>query len=154
VRRYPIERLHDPGSNRALCSAPLPPRRPGWRGRQQRGLGGPWPIVLRRRVPRGFDTALVIGVVVVVRGGREGGAVRMLAVFLAGVRRAKIEAGRYKVGWMRLSAGGRKREVAASVAGTRTGSQGPGSSSGVAGDGDGRGPDDRACRCPPPHKMP
>ena len=37
----------------------------------------------------------------------------------------KIEAGRYKVGWMRLSAGGRKRgEAAALVAGTRTGSQG------------------------------
>ena len=68
---------------------------------------------------------------------------------LAGVRRTKIEAGRYKVGWMRLSAGRRKRGVAASVAGTRTGSQGPGASSGVAGDGDGRGPDDRAADAPP-----
>jgi hypothetical protein len=28
-----------------------------------------------------------------------------------GVRRTKIEAGRYKAGWMRLSAGGRKRGV-------------------------------------------
>jgi hypothetical protein len=25
VRRCPIERLHDPGSDRVLCSAPLPP---------------------------------------------------------------------------------------------------------------------------------
>ena len=25
VRRYLTKRLHDPGSNRALCSAPLPP---------------------------------------------------------------------------------------------------------------------------------
>ena len=25
VRRYPTERLHDPGSDRALSSAPLPP---------------------------------------------------------------------------------------------------------------------------------
>ncbi len=25
MRRYPTERLHDPGSNRALCSAPSPP---------------------------------------------------------------------------------------------------------------------------------
>ena len=62
----------------------------------------------------------------------------------------KIEAGRYKVGWMRLSAGGRKRGAAASVASrTRTGSQGPGASSGVAGDSDCRGPDDRAADAPP-----
>jgi hypothetical protein len=53
------------------------------------------------------------------------------------------------VGWMRLSTGGRKRGVAASVAGTRTGFQGPGVSSGVAGDSDGRGPDDRATDAPP-----
>ena len=51
---------------------------------------------------------------------------RRLAGFLAGVRRTKIEAGRYKAGWMRLSAGGRKRVAAASVAGTRSGSQGRG----------------------------
>jgi len=51
---------------------------------------------------------------------REGGAVRRLAEFLAGVRRTKIKAGRYKAGWMRLSTGGRKRRVAASVVGTRT----------------------------------
>ena len=52
---------------------------------------------------------------------------------------------------MRLSAGGRKRWAAASVAGTRTGSQGWGASSGVVGDGDGdgRGPDDRAADAPP-----
>ena len=25
ARRYPTERLHDPGSDRAQCSAPLPP---------------------------------------------------------------------------------------------------------------------------------
>jgi hypothetical protein len=50
---------------------------------------------------------------------------------------------------MRLSAGGRKRGAAALVAGTRTGSQGWGASSGMAGDGDGRGPDDRAADAPP-----
>jgi hypothetical protein len=50
---------------------------------------------------------------------------------------------------MRLSAGGRKRGAAALVAGTRRGSQGWGASSGVAGDGDGRGPDDRAADSPP-----
>jgi hypothetical protein len=66
VRRYPTERLHDPGSDRALCSAPSPPR-PGRRGRRRRGLGGPRPDVLRRWVPRGFDAALVGG------GEREGG---------------------------------------------------------------------------------
>ncbi len=69
--------------------------------------------------------------------------------FLAGVRRKKIEAGRYKAGWMKLSVGGRKRGAAALVAGTRTGSQGWGASSGVVGDGDGRGPDDRAADAPP-----
>ena len=70
-------------------------------------------------------------------GEREGGAARRLAGFLAGVRRTKIEAGRYKAGWMRLSAGGRKRGA------------GEGVSSGVAGDGDGRGPDDRWADAPP-----
>ena len=65
------------------------------------------------------------------------------------MRRTKIEDGRYKAGWMRLSAGGRKRWAAALVAGTRTGSQGRGASLGVAGDGDGRGPDDLAADAPP-----
>jgi len=65
------------------------------------------------------------------------------------VRRTKIEAGRYKAGWMRLSAGGRKRGAAALVAGTRTRSQGWGASLGVAGDDDGRGPDNRAADAPP-----
>jgi hypothetical protein len=69
--------------------------------------------------------------------------------FLAGVRRTKIEAGRYKAGWMKLSAGRRKRGAAALVAGTRTGSQGWGASSGVVGDSDNRGPDDRAADAPP-----
>jgi hypothetical protein len=105
-------------------------------------------VVLRRLVPRGFDAALVVGVVVTV-GRREGWGARRLAGFLAGARRTKIEAGRYKAGWMRLSAGGRKKWAAALVAGTRTGSQGRGASSGVAGDGDGRGPDDLAADAPP-----
>ena len=74
---------------------------------------------------------------------------RRLAGFLAGVRRTKIEAGRSQAGWMRLSAGGRKRVAAAPVAGTCTGSQGKGMSSGVAGDGDGRGPEDRVADAPP-----
>ena len=49
---------------------------------------------------------------------------------------------------MRLSAGRRKRGEAALVAATRRGSQRWGASSGVAGDGDGRGPDDRAADTP------
>ena len=92
---------------------------------------------------------LVGGVFVAVGGRGRGGAAKRLVGYLAGVRRTKIEAGRYKAGWMRLSAGGRKRGVAALVAGTRKGSQGWGASSGVAGDGDGRGPDDRAQQIPP-----
>jgi hypothetical protein len=92
---------------------------------------------------------LVGGVVVAVGGRGRGGAAKRLVGYLAGVRRTKIEAGRYKAGWMRLSAGGRKRGVAALVAGTRKGSQGWGASSGVAGDGDGRGPDTARGRYPP-----
>jgi hypothetical protein len=63
----------------------------------------------------------------------------------------KIEAGRYKAGWMRLSVGGSKRRAAAFVAGIHTGSLGWGASLGVVGDGDGdgRGPDDRAADAPP-----
>ncbi len=79
-------------------------------------------------------------------GGDQGGAGR-LTEFLAGVRR--IEAGRYKVGWTRLSAGGRKRRAAAVAAGPGKGSRGQGASSGAAGDGDGRGLDDRVADAPP-----
>jgi hypothetical protein len=52
VRRYPTERLHDPGSDRALCSATLPP--PALNGRDDdeagwvaRGLtsSGDWSLV-------------------------------------------------------------------------------------------------------------
>ena len=68
---------------------------------------------------------------------------------LAGVRRTSIEAGRYKAGWTRLSAGGRKRRAKASAAGTGTGSQGRGANPGAAGDGDAWGPDDRAADAPP-----
>ena len=84
-------------------------------------------------------------------GEREGGVARRLAEFLAGVRRTKIEDGMHKdkAGCMRLSAGGRKRGAAASVAGTRAGSQGWGASSGVAGDGNSRGPEDRSADAPP-----
>ena len=44
--------------------------------------------------------------------------------FLAGVRRTKIEAGRYKAGWTRLSTGGMKRRVAVSVVRTWMGTRG------------------------------
>jgi hypothetical protein len=85
-------------------------------------------------------------------GGDRGGAGR-LAEFLVGVRRTSLEARRYRVGWTRLGAGGRKRRVAAVAAGPRTGSLGQGVSSGVAGDGDGRGLDDWTTtrRMPPRH---
>ena len=93
----------------------------------------------------------MVGGVVVSVGGRGRGVLRRLVGFLAGVRRTKIEARRYKAGSMKLSVGGRKRGAAAFVAGTRMGSQGWGASSGVVGDGngDGRGPDDRAADAPP-----
>jgi hypothetical protein len=47
----------------------------------------------------------------------KGGAARRLAEFLAGVRRTKIKAGRYTVGWTRLNAGGRSEEEGDSVGG-------------------------------------
>ena len=40
--------------------------------------------------------------------GGDGGGTGRLAEFLAGVRRTSIETGRYKAGWTRLSAGGRR----------------------------------------------
>ena len=52
-----------------------------------------------------------------------------------------IEAGRYRVGWTRLSTGRRKRRAAALAAGTGMGSLGWGVGLGVVGNGDGRGPD-------------
>ena len=88
------------------------------------------------------------------RRGR-GGAERRLAEFLAGVRRTKIEAGRYEVGWMRLSAGGRKRRAAEEEEGGSVGDRDPdgdkgqGASLGVAGDSDCWGPDNRASDAPP-----
>jgi len=65
------------------------------------------------------------------------------------VRRTSIEAGRYKAGWTRLSAGGMKRRVKVLAAGTGTGSRGRGASSGAAGDGDAWGPDDHFADAPP-----
>ena len=55
-----------------------------------------------------------------------------------------IKAGRYRAVWTRLSAGRRKRRAAASAAETGMGSLGHGASSGAAGYGDGRGPDNRS----------
>jgi hypothetical protein len=79
--------------------------------------------------------------------------------FLVGVRRTKIEAGRYTAEWTRLNAGGRRRRVRALVVETRTGSQGRGASLGVvgdserslgvAGDSDSWGLDNRAADAPP-----
>jgi hypothetical protein len=78
--------------------------------------------------------------------GQKGGGARRLAELLAGVWSTMIEAGRYRAGWTRLSAGRRKRRAAALAAGTATGmgSLGHGASLGAAGYGDGRGPDDRS----------
>jgi len=81
--------------------------------------------------------------------GETGEGARRLAEALAGVRRTSIEAGGYKAGWMRLSAGGSKRRVKALAAGTGTGSRGRGVSSGAAGDGNAWGLDDRVADAPP-----
>ena len=108
MRRYLTERLRDPGSNRALCSAPPPPVVGGgddddvdW---MAHGLLSSDDGSI---VARGVDASLVVGVVVTV-GGRRGGGAGRLAEFLAGKRRTSIEAGRYKAGWTRLSTGGRR----------------------------------------------
>ncbi len=73
-------------------------------------------------------------------GGDRGGG--RLTEFLVGVRRTSIKAGRYNAGWMRLSAGGRKRRAAALAAGPPV--LGVGGGSGAVGNSDGRGLDDRA----------
>ena len=125
-----------------FCALPLTPPCPGRQGQRQRGLGGPTVSLWLRRCAdcrsccrRGEE--------------REGGTARRLAEFLAGVRRTKIKAGRYKAGWTRLSMGGRKRRATALVVETQTGSQGRGASLGVAGDSDSWGPDDRTSDAPP-----
>ena len=83
-------------------------------------------------------------------GGDRGGGEKARGSPGRGVRRTNIKAGRYKAGWTRLSAGGRKRRTKAlAAAGTGTGSRGRGASSGVAGDGDAWGPDDRTADAPP-----
>ena len=81
--------------------------------------------------------------------GGDGGGAGRLAEFLAGVRRTSIEAGRYKAGWrwMRLSTAGGRGWQQRRRLGRR--SRGRGTSSGVAGDGDGRGLDDHSADAPP-----
>ena len=141
--RYLTERLHDPGSDRALVfCTPHTPSRPGRRGRQRRGLSRPQPVVLRQQVPRGVNAALVVGVVVAVKG--EGGW-QGEARGTPGGGEEYDDRGR-KIGWggRGLVRGGRKRRAAALAAGTGMGSRGRGASSGAADDGDGRGPDDRS----------
>ena len=69
---------------------------------------------------------------------------RRLVGLLAGVRSTMINAGRYRAGWTRHSAGRRTRRAAALAAGTRMRSRGRGASSGAAGDGDGQGTDDHS----------
>ena len=118
----------------ALCSVPFPPPPPALGSRDDDDAD--W--VARGLLSSSGDGSLVA-------------STRRLAEFLAGVRRTKIEARRYKAGWARLSAGGRKRRATAPVVETRTGSQGHGVSLGVAGDSDGWGPDDRASDAPPCH---
>ena len=73
-------------------------------------------MVLRQWVHCGADAEPVVSVVVAV-GGRRGGGAGRLTEFLAGVGRMSIKARRYKAGWTRLSAGGRKRRVPALAAG-------------------------------------
>jgi hypothetical protein len=75
--------------------------------------------------------------------------VRRLAEALAGVRRTSIEAGRFKAGWTRLSAGGRKRRAKGESVGGQDRDGVPGASLGAAGDGKAWGPDDRAADAPP-----
>jgi len=82
-------------------------------------------------------------------GGEGGGGSEEACGIPDGGEEDKDRGREVQGGWMRLSAGGRKRGAAALVAGTRTGSQGWGASSGVACDGDGRGTDDRATDDPP-----
>ena len=148
VQRHLTERLRDPGSDRVFCAPPSPPRRVLGGGDDNntdlvaRGLSSSEkdPSWLRRCAGHRHRCC---------RWGETGEGARRLAEALAGVRRTSIEDGRYKAGWTRLSAGGRKRRTKALAAGTGTGSRGRGVSSGVAGDGDAWGPDDCAADAPP-----
>jgi hypothetical protein len=128
----PTERLRDPGSDRGRCVLQPPP--PLWAVGTTTTWTG-WPAACRppatgpswrQRCAGRWRRCLCWGET----GG--GAGTGRLAEFLAGVRRTSIEAGRYKAGWTRLSAGGRKRRAAAVAAGPGTGSLGRGVSSGVA----------------------
>jgi len=116
--RYPTERLHDPRSDRAQCSAPLPPPRCGWWRRRRRGLGGLRPVVLWWRVHRGVDAAPVVGVIVAVGGKRRGGGREARVIPGRGeeneYRGRKVQGG---VEVDEAQHGGRKRMAAASAAG-------------------------------------
>ena len=124
------------------CSAPLPPR-----GRRQRGLGGTRPVVLRQWFHRGFDAALVVGIVVAV-GGRQG---RGREGSRSPGRGEEDEYQDRKVqGRLDETQRGREERRAVAVAsGPETESQGRGASLGVAGDSDGRGLDGCAADAPP-----
>ena len=148
--RHLTERLHDPGSNGVFCAPPSPPRCV---------LGGgdndntDWVARGLSSSENGFIVASTLrwsSASLLPSGGDRGGGEKARGA-LAGVRRTSIEAGRYKVGWTRLSAGGRKRRAKASAAGTGIESRGRGASSGAAGDGNAWGPDDHAADAPPSH---
>ena len=132
------------------ASEPFPPHPPPWAAWTTTTQTG-WPAACRPPVTVPSWLRRCSGCWRFCRRGveREGGAARRLDGFLAGVRRTKIEAWRYTVGWTRLNVGGRRRRATALVVETRTGSQGRGASLGVKGDSDGWGPDDCTADAPP-----
>ena len=143
--RYLTDRLCNPGSDRAqVFCTPYAPSHPGQRGRQRRGLSRPQRVVLRQLVPCGVNAALIVGVIVAVGGG--GGVGRRGEARGTPGGGEEFDDWDRKIGWGGRGSvrGGRKRRAAASAVGTGMGSRGQGASSGVADDGDGRGPDDRS----------
>ena len=151
VQRHLADQLCDPGSDRALCSAPLSPPVLGggddddsdWVARVLSSFGDGSIVASTLR------WSSVVGAVVAVGGRRGGEGARRFVEFLAGVRRTSIDTRRYKSGWTRLSTGKRKRRAKALATRPGTGSRGLGVSSHVAANGDGRGPDDRTADAPP-----
>ena len=96
MQRHLADQLCDPGSDRALCSAPLPPPVLGggdnddldWVARVLSSSGDGSIVALMLR------WSLVVGAVVAVGGRRGGEGARRFVEFLAGVRRTSIDTGK------------------------------------------------------------
>ena len=127
----------------------LPPPRPGRRGRRPHGLVDLQPVILRRwvHVNRGVDAVLVVGIVVAVGVGGEGGGGEE-AHGIPGGGEEDEDRGQEGQCWADEAHDGWEEKEGGSISG-RDLKWGPGGGLGAAGDGDGQGRGRPHGRCPP-----